>query len=231
MNKPTAPLDFFNKEAAEKYDERNSKLSRISDCLHFLTTLVVKDLPTESRILCVGVGTGAEIVSLAQTFPQWTFVALDPSKNMLDVCHQRLQNMNLADRCEFIHGYVHDYKGAGDFDAVLSILVGHFVKHDEKPNFFRTMVKLLRPGGYLVNAEISFDLNSDEFPIMLKGWEQVQTLMGATPESLATLPFQLKEMLSVSSEKEIENLLRASGIETPIRFFQAFMISAWWGKK
>ncbi len=229
MNKPST--DFFNNEAAGRYDERNNKLSDISGCLHFLITLALKDLPVRSRVLCVGVGTGAEILSLSRAFPEWTFVALDPSIAMLDICRERLKDADVADRCEFVHGHTQDLPSAPDFDAALSILVAHFVKHDDRLNFFRQMTDRLKSGGYLINAEISFDLNSAEFPSMLKNWEAVQTLMGATPESLATLPEQLKELLTVLPPSETESLLRQSGIDLPVRFFQALMICAWYGKK
>ena len=55
--------------------------------------------------------------------------------------------------------------------------------------------------------------------------------MGATPESLAALPAQLRDVLAVLPPAETETLLRQSGIETPVRFFQAFMISGWYGTK
>ncbi|WP_413288389.1 class I SAM-dependent methyltransferase [Bdellovibrio sp. HCB337] len=229
MSKPTP--DFFNKEAAQKYDERNSKLSRISDCLHFLMGLALKDLPARSRVLCVGVGTGAEILSLAQAYPEWTFVALEPSLDMLNVCRERMKNAGLEDRCEFVHGYVQDLPRTQPFDAALSVLVAHFIKRDERLSFFQHMSSHLRTGGYLVNSEISFDLNSAEFPMMLKGWEQVQTMMGATPESLALLPTVLRETLTVLPPSETEALLRQSGISLPLRFFQAMMICGWYGKK
>lgn len=229
MNKPTT--DFFNKEAAQRYDERNSKLSRISDCLHFLSTLVLKDLPEQSRILCVGVGTGAEIMTLAEAFPQWRFIGVDPSANMLEVCRERMTRAGYADRCEFVHGYVQDAPTDKKFDAVVSLLVSHFVHRPDRPGYFQHMTDRLKDGGILVNAEISFDLNSSQFPAMLKGWEAVQTLMGATPESLANLPKQLKEMLTVLPPEETEQLIQQSGIAQPIRFFQAFMICAWFGKK
>jgi tRNA (cmo5U34)-methyltransferase len=228
MNKPSN--DFFNGEMARHYDERNSRLSDISACLHFLTTLVLKDLPARSKILCVGAGTGAEILSLSRVFPEWRFVALDPSNAMLEVCRERLEKAGVADRCEFIHGYTQDLSQSG-FDAALSILVAHFVKREERPGFFRQMTDRLRKGGYLVNAEIGFDLNSKEFPSMLKNWEAVQTLMGATNESLAMLPKQLKEMLTILPPSETEAVIRESGIDLPVRFFQAFMICAWYGKK
>lgn len=216
---------------AQKYDERNSKLSRISDCLHFLTSLLLKDLPPRARILCVGVGTGAEIISLARVFPEWTFVGVDPSVDMLNVGRERATEAGLENRCEFFHGYIQDLPRQEKFDAALSILVAHFIKRDERTDFFQNIAAHLRSGGSLVNAEISFDLSSAEFPLALKGWEQVQTLMGATPESLTTLPKTLQEILTVLPPEETENTLRQSGIETPLRFFQALMICAWYGKK
>jgi tRNA (cmo5U34)-methyltransferase len=42
---------------------------------------------------------------------------------------------------------------------------------------------------------------------------------------------QLREMLSVISSAETELLLHQSGILLPVRFFQAFMISGWYGSK
>lgn len=93
------------------------------------------------------------------------------------------------------------------------------------------MCDRLRKDGILVNTEISFDLNSKEFPHMLKNWEAVQSLMGATPESIATLSTQLREMLSVISPADTEMLLKQSGIQVPVRFFQSFMISGWYGSK
>ncbi len=55
-------------------------------------------------------------------------------------------------------------------------------------------------------------------------------LLGATPESIANLPRLMREQLSVLSPLETEDLLRQSGIQLPVRFFQAFMISGWFGQ-
>ncbi|MGV3593333.1 MAG: class I SAM-dependent methyltransferase [Gammaproteobacteria bacterium] len=223
--------DFFPKEAAERYDERNSRLGRISDCLHFLMGLALQGLPRDAHVLCAGVGTGAELLYLARTFPRWTFVALDPSLPMLDVCRERCTEAGIFARCEFVHGHVSDLPAQAQFDAALSILVAHFVTRSERPAFLQAMTQRLRPGGYLVTAEISFDLDSAAFPSMLDGWKSVQSLMGATGESLADLPRLLREVLTVLSPDETEALLRASGIATPVRFFQAFMFGGWYGQK
>lgn len=229
MNKPL--VDFFNKEAAEAYDERNSKLASISNTMHFLLGLILKDLPSRSRILCVGAGTGAEILFLSKIYPEWTFLALDPSEGMLNVCRDRLSAAGVDHRCEFFHGYVQDLPCGADFDATLAILVAHFVKRDEKVDFFGGMAERLKKGGYLVNVEISFDLDSTGYPLMLKNWESIQTLMGATAESLAKLPSVLKDVLSVMPPAEIGRLIRLGGIDNPVQFFQAFMICGWYGMK
>lgn len=223
--------DYFTKEASRSYDEKNSKLAHIADTMHFLTRLVLKDLPATSRVLCVGVGTGAEILALANQYPEWSFVGVDPSASMLEVCRERLEQAGIMNRTELIEGYVHDVPAGENFDAVLSILVGHFVKKEERLHFYQNMFDRLKSGGYLVNTEISFDLDSEEFPLMLKNWEQVQSLMGATQESINTLPHVLKDMLTVLAPSEVEALLRAGGLHIPVRFFQAFMIAGWYGKK
>lgn len=223
--------DFFTEEMAQRYDERNSKLTAISEAMHFLIRLVLRNLPSRSRILCVGAGTGAEIIALSRSFPEWNFVALDPSLSMLNVCRRRMGSEGAADRCEFVHGYVQDLPAHGDFDAVLSILVAHFIKREERLDFFRNIARHLKSDGWFVNTEISFDLDSPEFPAMLQNWEKVQQLMGATPETLALLPKQLREMLTVLPPGEAEDLMRQGGIDSPIRFFQAFMICGWHGRK
>lgn len=223
-------IDHFS-DSAKAYDEKNRQLAPIADNMHFLIRLILKNAPARARVLCVGVGTGAEILSLAKSFPEWTFVGVDPAVGMLNVCRERLGATGVLNRCELIHGYVHDVPQGESFDVVLSILVAHFVKREDRLNFYKAMSDRLRTGGTLINTEISYDLNSQEFPLMLKNWEEVQLLMGATPESLANLSQVLREMLSVISPIETESLLNKSGIDLPVRFFQAFMISGWYGIK
>lgn len=223
--------NFFNKEMSKSYDERNRKLAPISENMHFLIRLVLKELPTQARILCIGVGTGAEILSLADAHPEWTFVGVDPSESMLEVCRDRLKAAGFLSRCELIHGFVQDLPIGEQYDAAVSVLVSHFVKREERQEFFRQIVNRVLKGGYFVNTEISVDLDAAEFPSLLKNWEQVQTMMGATPESLAALPKQMREVLSILPPSEVAQVMRQSGVAMPIRFYQAFLISGWYGKK
>lgn len=221
---------FFSQEVADAYDRRNSGLKPISDGLHFLMRLVLADVPPDARILCVGVGTGAEILSLADTFPRWTFTGVDPSAEMLGVCGHRLGESGLMDRCELIHGYVDDVAATG-FDAVISLLVAHFIPREGRPAFYAAIADRLKSGGLFVSAEISADLEAPAFPAMLADWKQVQLRMGATPESLDRLEGNLRDVLGVLPAAETEALWQAAGFALPVSFFQAFMIRGWHARK
>ena len=201
--------DFFNEDMAKRYDERNSKLAAISDNLHFLIRLVLADLPSRARILCVG----------------------DPSREMLEMCRARLAQEGVGERCELIHGYVQDTPEAPAFDAVLSVLVAHFIARAERRAFYANVFQRLKPEGCFVSAEISTDFSAPEFPAMLKNWEQIQALMGAPPESLRNLDDTLRNALSVLSPSETVVLWRESGFSMPVQFFQSFMIHGWYARK
>lgn len=229
MSQP-AP-NFFTKEHSQTYDERNSKLAPIADNMHFLIRLVLANLPVQANILCVGVGTGAEILSLAQAFPNCTFTGVDPSASMLEVCTNRLTQAGITHRCKLVHGYVNNVEEGANFDAALSILVAHFIKTEDRQSLFQNMVSRLKPNGVLINTEIAGDLDAPTFPDMLENWKQVQSLMGATPQSLDNLPKLMREVLTILSPHQTEDILRQSGISNPTCFFQAFLIHGWYGKK
>ncbi|RUO35153.1 SAM-dependent methyltransferase [Aliidiomarina soli] len=199
--------------------------------MHLLIRLILQRAPADARVLCVGVGTGAEILALSKVFPGWTFVAIDPAKGMLEVCRERLQQAGILERCELIHGYLDEVAQGEGFDVVLNILVAHFVKRDDRRGLYQAMWSRLRENGHLISTEISYDLTSETYPLMLDNWREVQLLMGASVESLAKLPLALRNQLTVISSQDTDALLKQSGIDMPVRFFQAFMINGWYAIK
>ncbi|MBX3020122.1 MAG: class I SAM-dependent methyltransferase [Bdellovibrionales bacterium] len=227
-----AVTEFFDKSPSGAYDERNRKLAPISDNLHFLTGLALKGLPADARILCVGVGTGAEILGLAHAYPGWTFDGVEPSAAMLDDCRKRLDQAQLLSRCQLFKGYLSEFVSTQKYDAVLCVLVMHFVRDiSERAKMFQDMAGRLNPGGMLVNAEISYDLSAEKFPDILEKWKQVQILMGATQESLDQLPKMLRDQLLILPPAKTEELIRAAGFSEAIQFFQSFLIHAWYARK
>ncbi len=224
--------EFFDKQASETYDQRIKPIAPIIDNLHFLIRLILKDLPSDAHILCVGVGTGTEILELAQAFPYWRFTGIDPSASMLDVCRKRLQQSGLLTRCELYHGYLSDLPKIERFDAILSLLVAHFLKDSrERQAFFNGMAARLKVAGYVIHAEISYDLSAAEFPDIGKKWKALHRVAGASEERVANILKTLQEDVAVLPPVSTEHLFRSSGLPMPIPFFQSLLIRAWYAQK
>ena len=114
-------------QQASSYDKQSAKIEPIHNGLHFLLEAVFADLPREARIMCVGVGTGAELVHLAQKYPQWRFTAVDPSGAMLEVCRAKAEKMGFVERCRFHEGYVNSLPVNDTHDAATYLLVSQFI--------------------------------------------------------------------------------------------------------
>jgi tRNA (cmo5U34)-methyltransferase len=222
----------FDRRAASAYDERNAKFKPVSENLHFLIRLALRDLPADASILCVGVGTGADIIALAEFNPGWKFTGLDPSAPMLEQCRKRMEDRGLSGRTKLFRGFLHELPGEEKFDAVLCLLVAHFLRDErERRSLFEGMAKRLKPGGRFICAEISADLDHENYPDELEMWKAFQGQAGATEESLKQLPKLMKETLGLLPPQKTEEIIRQSGLRSPIQFFQSFLIRAWYARR
>ena len=88
----------FDQAHAAAYDQRFAKLAPMRDALHLLISAVLADLPADARILCVGAGTGHELIYLALKFPQWRFAVVEPSAPMLEVCRRKAEECGITPR-------------------------------------------------------------------------------------------------------------------------------------
>jgi len=223
---------FFSGPAAAAYDQINSPLTTITDNLHLMIRLVLSDLPDKARILCVGVGTGTEIIRLAQHYPNWKFCGIEPSADMLDICKTKLNTANLNDRCDLHHGYLNEITGLNQFDAVLCILVTHFILDDgERQDMFNQLAGHVKPGGYLINADISYDTDHPNFPSIFKTWQAMHKTTGASKEQLDNMEKAMKAHVSIQSPEKMKHYLTTSGLSQPIQFFQSLLIHGWYSRK
>ena len=81
MNSQELEALFYQQAAG--YDQQWARQAPIRDCLHFSLESVFSELPDNAHLLCVGAGTGQELLYLAARYPQWRFTAVEPSSAMM----------------------------------------------------------------------------------------------------------------------------------------------------
>lgn len=123
-------------QQASGYDKQSAKIAPIHDGLYFLLEAVFSDLPSEASVVCVGVGTGAELVHLAQKFPLWSFTAVNSSGAMLEVCRAKAEAIGFVKRCHSHEGYVESLPVKGVDDAATCFLVSQFILEQETRSAF-----------------------------------------------------------------------------------------------
>lgn len=227
-----SPSELFNANTAAAYDERSRRIGAIREHLDLLIHLVLSPLPDNARVLCVGIGTGTELLALAARHPGWSFTGVEPAEAMLAICQRKVADAGLDDRVELIHGYVDDVPLPGRFDAALCLLVSQFVLDpDARTGLFRAIHDRLVPGGLCINAEISGDPDSPVYADLMGVWQAMHAAAGAPPENLAAIPANLRKHVAVIPPDAIEALLRAAGFAQPVRFLQSLFIHGWYARR
>lgn len=222
----------FDQERASSYDDRFAKLAPMRDALHFLIRMVLAELPNNAQVLCIGAGTGSELIYLAQHFPQWQFTAVEPAAAMLNICRQKAEACGIASRCTFHEGYLDSLPVADAFDAATSLLVSHFMMQpEERRNFFRQISARLRPGGYLVSADLASDMLTPTYKSLVEVWRRTFQSAEIPAEEVKTLIASLGRTAAVISPQDVESIIASSGFDTPVLFCQTLLIHAWYAKR
>lgn len=214
----------FDQKRAGSHDKRFTKLAPMRETLHLFTRMIFASLPTESRILCVGAGTGPELFYLAEAFPGWTFTAVEPSSAMLSICREKAEKLDILDKITFHEGFLETLPDSDPFDAATCILVSQFLLEPEKRiSLFHHISKRLIPGGILVSADLASDMASLKYQRLLEVWTRTMEFSGVSKEDVN----KLGRGVAVLSQHEIESFIERGGFESPTLFFQSLLIHAW----
>jgi tRNA (cmo5U34)-methyltransferase len=224
--------ELFGRQAAT-YDQQWVKLQPLRDTSHLLLGAVLGDLPTNARVLCVGAGTGAELLYLAGRFPEWHFTAVEPAGPMLDVCRRRAEADGVASRCVFHQGYVETLPAESRFDAATAFLVSQFIlDRDARTGFFRAIAERLRPGGYLVSSDLTADLSTTEGQELMEIWFRLMTGTVHLPaESINAMRNAYAKDVAVRPREEVASVIAAGGFERPTALFQNGLILGWYARR
>ncbi len=200
------------------------------DVLHLLTRAILAELPANARVLCVGVGTGLELLYLANEFPLWQFTAVEPAPAMLAVCRQRAEENGFASRCTFHEGYLETLPASEAFDAATCFLVSHFILNpSERSNFFHQIAERLRPDAYLVSSDLTSDVATENYKSLLEVW--IRTLQASDWPNAERLREIYGRDVALLSTQEVEAIITSGGFESPVLFLQTALIHAWYSKR
>lgn len=218
---------LFDQQAAG-YDKQWAGMAPIRDALYFLLDALFTGLPENARILCVGVGTGAELAHLAKRFPGWHFTAVDPSAAMLDICRQRAAEGGFLSRCRFHQGYLDTLPAEPCHDGATCFLVSQFLLEAQaRIAFFHKIARRLKPGGILANADLASDVESPAYEALLRSWMTLMSSAGVQPEALQRARAAYASDVAILPAQQVAGLIQAAGFEAPVQFFQAGLMHGW----
>nr|WP_241262928.1 class I SAM-dependent methyltransferase [Parahaliea mediterranea] len=186
------------------------------------------ELPANANVLCVGVGTGAELAYLAQRKPEWAFTAVEPSGAMLDLCRQLARKEGFAERCVFHQGYLESLGMVGEFDVATSFLVSQFILDERaRAAFFREIGSRLRPGGILASSDLAADVQSSEYAVLLRAWMNMMSDADFTPEAIERMQAAYAKDVGILPPRRVASIIQEGGFEAPAQFFQAGLMHGW----
>lgn len=219
--------NLFDQQAAG-YDKQWEKTAPMRNGLHFLLESVFAGLPTDARILCVGVGTGAEIAYLAQHFPHWHFTAVDPAGKMLDACRQRAEAEGFLARCDFHEGYVESLPTQAPYHGATCFLVSQFIlDQTARIAFFQAIADRLHPGGILASSDLAADVPSAEYEAMLRLWLTIMANAEVTPARVEQMRQAYAKDVAILPPQQVAALITAGGFQQAVQFYQTGLIHAW----
>lgn len=222
---------LFDQQAAG-YDERWAKTAPIRDALYFLLEAVLADLPDDARILCVGAGTGEEIDHFAKRRPGWTFVAVEPSGAMLEVCRAKAEKGGYADRCLCHAGYLDSLTDQDAFDAATCFLVSQFILDPtERTGFFRGIAERLHAGGILASSDLACEVSSREYDALLETWLKMMLGAGIPAAGLEQMRAAYARDVAILAPSRIASMIRSAGFDEPAMFYRAGLIGAWFARR
>ncbi len=224
--------ETFGPKGAIAYDKKRAKMAPIKDALHLCMQMVFCDLPEGAKILCVGAGTGAEVLFLARTFPKFEFTIVEPAEAMIKTCREKIEGAGFASRCIFHNGFLASLPQTAAFDAATAILVSHFLTDQEKRiGLFKEVAARLAPGGQLVSADIASDMEGDDFKALSVAWGQLLRHSDMAEKEVAGFIAGLGKKVAVLPEGQVRSLIQAGGFERPTLFFQSLLMHAWHAQK
>jgi tRNA (cmo5U34)-methyltransferase len=216
---------FSDPEAVARYADGPRRFVPGVDALHRMASILLAErVPEDANILVLGAGGGLELNAMAQAYPGWRFVGIDPSTEMLKQAERTLGPY--AARVELLEGYIEDAP-AGPFDGATCLLTLHFMNAAERATTVGEIRRRLKPWAPLVVAHSSFPQGADERNVWLSRYAAYAIASGADAEQAQKARAAVDASLNMLSPEQDESILRAAGFTSVSLFYAAFTWRGW----
>lgn len=221
----------FDRQAGG-YDRQWSRLEPVRNALHQLLDSLLAPLPADATVICVGVGTGAELAHLAARNDGWRFTAVDPSGAMLDVCRERAEREGFASRCVYHRGYLDTLPAGESYDVATCFLVSQFLlEPEQRIALFQEIASRLKPDGCLASSDLAWDVDSPSYESLLRSWIRMMSGGAVSPDQVERTRAAYAKDVAVLPPDHVASLIKAGGFELPATFFQAGLLHAWFARR
>lgn len=214
-------MKTFDQSVASKYNQ--DILLRVpgyEECHGIIQALLKEMLPSRAKILIVGSGSGKELSVLASEHPEWSFDAVEPSESMSDEARLVIQTLNLGHRVKIHQCRIEDYYTDTKYDAILSILVSHFIPQVEKGKFFESLSRSLDPKGSLFIFDL-FSQSPQVDELFMKGLVNVSRRKGLDDNAALKMEENIRSKFFPISQIQLINILSSQGLFVHGTFMQA----------
>jgi tRNA (cmo5U34)-methyltransferase len=186
--------------------------------------LLAESVPADGQVLVLGAGGGLELKVFAEAQPEWRFVGVDPSAEMLKLAGATLGP--LASRVELHEGYI-DTSPEGPFDGATCLLTLHFLPAEERLHTLIELRRRLKPGAPLIVAHHSFPQAEDRKTRWLHRYVAFAAASGVHAQDARTTVATMSSRLPALSPEHDVALLQQAGFDNVELFYAALTFKGW----
>ncbi|MGC1550016.1 MAG: class I SAM-dependent methyltransferase [Rhodanobacter sp.] len=186
--------------------------------------LLAESVPANGRVLVLGAGGGLELKVFAEAQPDWHFVGVDPSAEMLKLAETTLGP--LTSRVELREGYI-DTAPEGPFDGATCLLTLHFLSAEERLHTLAELSRRLKPGAPLVVAHHSFAQSDDEKARWLNRYAAFAVASGVPAAHATSAIAAISSRLPLLTPEQDVALMREAGFDVVELFYAGFTFKGW----
>lgn len=113
-------------------------------------------------------------------------------------------------------------------DAATCFMVSQFILDNEvRSNFFRAISERLHPEGILVSADLSSEVDSDEYNALLKAWVSMLHAANVPADAIEKTHSAWAKDVAILPPNDVKSIIKRGGFDSPVQFYQAGFVHAW----